>query len=412
MSSFMDKVQAVENKFMDLEQQISDPSVIARQDEWQKLTKEHASLMPIVETFRKYKDITSTIDGDKEIIDDPDSDDDLIAMAKEEMNGLTKEQADLEDQLHVLMLPKDPRDDKNVIMEIRAGAGGDEAALFAGDLFRMYMKYIEKQPGWKTSIISSNAPELGGFKEVVFSVEGSGVYGKLKYESGVHRVQRVPVTEAGGRIHTSTATVAVLPEAEGLRPRDGGALEGKGGGKLTVIAVSAQGGLFHALQTALSRTNGQFCVIGDHHGGVSAGSGAALLNAVCGLHGGAGDIRLVEVEGDGIVQIGPEGIGIDAFTVCLVRDPAAALHRAKRKQRKIRLPLCQRQVGAGDPQREAEAEHRGQGTQQGGEPEAAVQAEQAACGGDRAGEPAAQTALEDQNCGRIGAVSAEIQQTG
>ena len=214
MSSFMDKVQAVENKFMDLEQQISDPSVIARQDEWQKLTKEHASLMPIVETFRKYKDITNTIDGDKEIIDDPDSDDDLIAMAKEEMNGLTKEQANLEDQLHVLMLPKDPRDDKNVIMEIRAGAGGDEAALFAGDLFRMYMKYIEKQPGWKTSIISSNAPELGGFKEVVFSVEGSGVYGKLKYESGVHRVQRVPVTEAGGRIHTSTATVAVLPEAE------------------------------------------------------------------------------------------------------------------------------------------------------------------------------------------------------
>ena len=214
MSSFMDKVQAVENKFMDLEQQISDPSVIARQDEWQKLTKEHASLTPIVEAFRKYIDITNTIDGDKEIIDDPDSDDDLIAMAKEEMNGLTKEQADLEEQLHILMLPKDPRDDKNVIMEIRAGAGGDEAALFAGDLFRMYMKYIEKQPGWKTSIISSNAPELGGFKEVVFSVEGSGVYGKLKYESGVHRVQRVPVTEAGGRIHTSTATVAVLPEAE------------------------------------------------------------------------------------------------------------------------------------------------------------------------------------------------------
>ncbi len=214
MSSFMDKVQAVENKFMDLEQQISDPSVIARQDEWQKLTKEHASLTPIVEAFRKYKDITNTIDGDKEIIDDPDSDDDLIAMAKEEMNGLTKERADLEEQLHILMLPKDPRDDKNVIMEIRAGAGGDEAALFAGDLFRMYMKYIEKQPGWKTSIISSNAPELGGFKEVVFSVEGSGVYGKLKYESGVHRVQRVPVTEAGGRIHTSTATVAVLPEAE------------------------------------------------------------------------------------------------------------------------------------------------------------------------------------------------------
>ena len=112
------------------------------------------------------------------------------------------------------MLPKDPNDDKNVIMEIRGGAGGDEAAIFAGDLFRMYSKYIEKQKGWKASIISSNAPELGGYKEVIFSVEGDGVYGKLKYESGVHRVQRVPVTESGGRIHTSTATVAVLPEAE------------------------------------------------------------------------------------------------------------------------------------------------------------------------------------------------------
>ena len=211
---FIDKVQAVENKFMDLEQNISDPAVIARQDEWQKLTKEHAALMPIVETFRKYKDIANTVKGDKEIIDDPDNDDDLIAMAKEEYNELSKELEALEEQLHILMLPKDPHDDKNVIMEIRAGAGGDEAALFAGDLFRMYMKYIEKQSGWKASIISSNAPELGGFKEVIFSVEGSGVYGKLKYESGVHRVQRVPVTEAGGRIHTSTATVAVLPEAE------------------------------------------------------------------------------------------------------------------------------------------------------------------------------------------------------
>lgn len=213
MSSFMDKVQAVENKFMDLEQQISDPSVIARQDEWQKLTKEHASLMPIVETFRKYKDITSTIDGDKEIIDDPDSDDDLIAMAKEEMNGLTKEQADLEDQLHVLMLPKDPRDDKNVIMEIRAGAGGDEAALFAGDLFRMYTRYAETK-GWRVELMDSSPTGLGGFKEVIFMVSGSDVYSHMKFESGVHRVQRVPETEAQGRIHTSTATVAVMPEAE------------------------------------------------------------------------------------------------------------------------------------------------------------------------------------------------------
>lgn len=211
---FIDKVQAVENKFMDLEQRISDPSVIARQEEWQKLTKEHASLAPIVETYRQYKDVTEQIQGDRELLKDPESDGEIIAMAKEELAELEKKQAGLEDELHILMLPKNPRDDKNVIMEIRGGAGGDEAALFAGDLFRMYMKYIEKQPGWKASIISSNAPELGGFKEVIFSVEGHGVYGKLKYESGVHRVQRVPVTEAGGRIHTSTATVAVLPEAE------------------------------------------------------------------------------------------------------------------------------------------------------------------------------------------------------
>lgn len=211
---FIDKVQAVENKFMDLEQRISDPSVIARQEEWQKLTKEHASLAPIVETYRQYKDVMEQIQGDRELLKDPESDGEIIAMAKEELAELEKKQAGLEDELHILMLPKDPRDDKNVIMEIRGGAGGDEAALFAGDLFRMYMKYIEKQPGWKASIINSNAPELGGFKEVIFSVEGHGVYGKLKYESGVHRVQRVPVTEAGGRIHTSTATVAVLPEAE------------------------------------------------------------------------------------------------------------------------------------------------------------------------------------------------------
>ena len=210
---FTDKVQAVENKFIDLEQRISDPSVIARQDEWQKLTKEHASLAPIIETFRKYKDVSATIADDKEIIADG-SDAELTAMAKEELSELMKEQEALEEELHVLMLPKDPNDDKNVIMEIRGGAGGDEAAIFAGDLFRMYSKYIEKQKGWKASIISSNAPELGGYKEVIFSVEGDGVYGKLKYESGVHRVQRVPVTESGGRIHTSTATVAVLPEAE------------------------------------------------------------------------------------------------------------------------------------------------------------------------------------------------------
>ncbi|KXB90130.1 peptide chain release factor 1 [Megasphaera hutchinsoni] len=211
---FLDKVQAVENKFMDLEQRISDPAVIANQVEWQKLTKEHASLVDIVDTFRAYKEVRNAVKGDQEILDDPDSDEELLCIAKEEISTLEKKQAALEEKLHILMLPKDPYDDKNVIMEIRGGAGGDEAALFAGDLFRMYMKFIEKQSGWKASLISANEPELGGYKEVIFSVEGSGVYGKLKYESGVHRVQRVPVTEAGGRIHTSTATVAVLPEAD------------------------------------------------------------------------------------------------------------------------------------------------------------------------------------------------------
>ncbi len=211
---FIDKVQDVENKFMDLEQRISDPAVIARQEEWQALTKEHAALSPLVEVFRKYKNICTTLEGDRMILDDADSDSDLKDMAKEEMAELSRERDALEEEMHVLMLPKDPHDDKNVIMEIRGGAGGDEAALFAGDLFRMYSKYIEKQSGWKAGIISANEPELGGFKEVIFSIEGAGVYGKLKYESGVHRVQRVPVTEAGGRIHTSTATVAVLPEAE------------------------------------------------------------------------------------------------------------------------------------------------------------------------------------------------------
>ncbi len=208
---FIDKVQAVENKFMDLEQRISDPAVIARQDEWQKLTREHASLSPIVETYRKYKDVSEQIAGDRDLLKDPDSDAEIIAMAKEELADLEKEQASLEEELHILMLPKDPRDDKNVIMEIRSGAGGDEAALFAGDLFRMYMKYIEKQPGWKASIISSNEPELGGFKEVIFSVQGLGnVLWQAQNESGVHRVQRVHVSEAGAVFHTSTATVAVL----------------------------------------------------------------------------------------------------------------------------------------------------------------------------------------------------------
>ena len=187
----VDKLQVIEDKFMDLEQRISDPEMIAKQDEWQKLTRQHASL-------------TET---------DKSMDEEFRELAQEELKAYKEEKEALEEKLHVLLIPKDPNDDKNVIIEIRGGAGGDEAALFAGDLFRMYTKYAEAQ-GWKTEIISANEPELGGFKEVVFSVDGMNAYSKMKFESGVHRVQRVPATETQGRVHTSTVTVAVLPEVD------------------------------------------------------------------------------------------------------------------------------------------------------------------------------------------------------
>lgn len=209
----VDKLQVIEDKFMDLEQRLSDPEVVARQDEFRKLMKQHASLVDTVETFRQYKKVLQGIDEALEVVEDKSSDEDFRAMAQEELKELKAEKETLEEQLHVLLLPKDPNDEKNVIVEIRGGAGGDEAALFAGDLFRMYTKYAESQ-GWRTSLLGASEQEIGGFKEVVFSVEGASVYSKMKFESGVHRVQRVPATETQGRIHTSTVTVAVLPEAE------------------------------------------------------------------------------------------------------------------------------------------------------------------------------------------------------
>ena len=209
----VDKLQVIEDKFMDLEQRISDPEIIARQQEWQKLTRQHASLTDTVETFRTYKKVLSGLDEAMEVLEDKSLDEDFRAMAQEELKELKEQREKLEEKLHILLLPKDPNDDKNIIIEIRGGAGGDEAALFAGDLFRMYTKYAETQ-GWKCDIIDANEPELGGFKEVVFSVDGDSVYSKMKFESGVHRVQRVPATETQGRVHTSTVTVAVLPEME------------------------------------------------------------------------------------------------------------------------------------------------------------------------------------------------------
>ncbi len=209
----VDKLQIIEDKYMSLEQQISDPEVISRQQEWQKLTRQHASLTETVQTFRQYKQVLNGLSEALEVLEDKSLDEDFREMAQEEMKELKVKKEELEAALHVLLLPKDPNDDKNVIVEIRGGAGGDEAALFAGDLFRMYTKFAEKQ-GWKCSILDANEPELGGFKEVVFSIDGDSAYSKLKFESGVHRVQRVPATEAAGRIHTSTVTVAVLPEVE------------------------------------------------------------------------------------------------------------------------------------------------------------------------------------------------------
>lgn len=208
----LDKLQALEDKFLDLEARISDPDVISNQAEWQKCTKAHAKLADIVEVFREYKALMQKIKEDQEIVE-AGEDAELVEMAEEELKELKPEVADYEERLTILLLPSDPNDDKDVIVEIRGGAGGDEAALFAGVLFRMYTRYAEER-GWRTEVLDSNPTGLGGFKEVVFQISGNGVFSRLKFESGVHRVQRVPETESQGRVHTSTVTVAVLPEAE------------------------------------------------------------------------------------------------------------------------------------------------------------------------------------------------------
>jgi len=216
------KLQSIEDHFLELEQLISDPEIIARQSEWQKLTREHSRLSEIVNTFQRYKDVKSNLDEAREMMG-ADTDDEMAHFLKEEVAKGLEECESLIAQLRVLLLPRDPSDEKNVIMEVRAGTGGEEAALFAGSLLRMYTRFAERQ-GWKIDILNSNPTDIGGFKEVVFVVEGHGAYSRLKFESGVHRVQRVPSTESSGRIHTSAATVAVLPEAEevevGINPTE------------------------------------------------------------------------------------------------------------------------------------------------------------------------------------------------
>ena len=208
----LDKLQAVEDKFLELESLISDPDVLNDINRWQRFNKEHSALAPIVEKYREYKKVCQGIEDDKAMFAEQ-LDDEMRKLVEEELAEYRRRKEQLDQELPILLLPKDPNDEKSVIVEIRGGVGGEEAALFAGDLFRMYSRYAEKQ-GWKIDIIDANATEIGGYKEISFSVEGYGAYSKLKYESGTHCVKRVPETESGGRIHTSAVTVAVLPEAE------------------------------------------------------------------------------------------------------------------------------------------------------------------------------------------------------
>ncbi|ABN53793.1 MAG TPA: peptide chain release factor 1 [Hungateiclostridium thermocellum] len=207
-----EKFQAAENRYDEINHRLSDPAVIANQDEYKKLMKEHAELEVLVTKYNEYKKLTKEIADAKEMLNEK-LDKEFREMVETELKEAQEKLEVLKKEMKILLLPKDPNDERNVIVEIRGGAGGDEAALFAGDLFRMYTRYAERN-GWKTEILDSNPTEIGGFKEVVFSIEGNGAYSRLKFESGVHRVQRVPVTEANGRVHTSTVTVAVLPEAE------------------------------------------------------------------------------------------------------------------------------------------------------------------------------------------------------
>ena len=208
-----EKLDAIEKRFEELTVKISDPNVIANQNEWRELMKEHAEMEPIVEKYREYKKVQKQYDDAKEMVDDSSTDKELKDLAEMEMMEAKEKLPQIEEEIKILLIPKDKDDDKNVICEIRAGAGGEEAALFAGTLFRMYSMYAEKKH-WKLEILNENETGLGGYKEISFMITGKGAYSRLKFESGVHRVQRVPDTEASGRIHTSTATVAVLPVVE------------------------------------------------------------------------------------------------------------------------------------------------------------------------------------------------------
>ncbi|MBM7714480.1 peptide chain release factor 1 [Bacillus thermophilus] len=207
-----DRLQSVEDRYEKLNELLSDPDIVSDPEKLKEYSKEQSAIAETVETYREYKEAKKEYDDAKEMLDDK-LDPEMREMVKEEIDELAERIGVLEERLKILLIPKDPNDEKNVIMEIRGAAGGDEAALFAGDLYRMYSRYAETK-GWKTEVIEEHSTGLGGFKEIIFMINGTGAFSRLKYENGAHRVQRVPETESGGRIHTSTATVAVLPEAE------------------------------------------------------------------------------------------------------------------------------------------------------------------------------------------------------
>lgn len=222
MNNLFKRLQTLEDRYEELGELLSDPETIADTAKFTKLSKEMADLRETVEKYREYKKVVKVIHDDEEMLNDK-LDDEMALMVKEELNDSKDQRDRLEQQIKRLLLPKDPNDDKNIIMEIRGAAGGDEASLFAADLFNMYSKYAEKQ-GWSIEVVDKNVTEVGGFKEIALVINGKNVYSKLKYESGAHRVQRVPVTESAGRVHTSTATVVVMPEEQDveidLDPKD------------------------------------------------------------------------------------------------------------------------------------------------------------------------------------------------
>ena len=207
-----DRLEDTVNRYEDITAELGNPDVVIDQNRFRKLMKEQSSLAPLIATYTEYKNCKQTIEDSLQLLDE-ESDEELKELAKEELNEAKKRVEELENEIKILLLPKDPNDDKDIIVEIRAGAGGDEAALFAAELFRMYTHYVESK-GWKVEVVNADETGIGGMKEIEFMVKGQGAYSVMKYESGVHRVQRVPVTESNGRIQTSTASVAVMPEAE------------------------------------------------------------------------------------------------------------------------------------------------------------------------------------------------------